>query len=48
VFLTAAGDLLRVGEGDRARASAIRVFAYSILYLFVLFAALPVDRWLGP
>jgi protoheme IX farnesyltransferase len=34
----------RPATGDRA---SRRLFAFSILYLFLLFAALPVDRWLS-
>ncbi len=46
-FLFVAVDLWRVGDGEQAKGKAIRVFVYSIFYLFALFAALPIDHWIG-
>ena len=37
--------LRRSGEGDRMKPEK-RLFAYSVLYLFALFTALVVDRWI--
>jgi protoheme IX farnesyltransferase len=42
VFLLLAGQLNRTAEADRS--TAHRLFVFSIAYLFVLFAALLVDR----
>src|SRR5690606_32509582 len=33
--------------GERAKVADMRLFGFSILYLFVLFAALPLDQWLS-
>jgi protoheme IX farnesyltransferase len=47
VFLERAVKLYRHREGDLARRAAARLFGYSILYLFVIFAALLVERLLA-
>ncbi len=39
--------LRRTGEGDRMRPER-QLFAFSILYLFILFAAVVADRWITP
>lgn len=44
VFLALSVNVLRVTEGAEGRRAAIRLFLYSIAYLFILFAALPVER----
>lgn len=44
VFLAFAYDVWRKREGDAARKATIRLFSYSILYLFLIFALLLVDR----
>lgn len=44
VFLALAYDVWRKREGDVARKATIRLFSYSILYLFLIFALLLVDR----
>ena len=46
IFLLLAGQLNRTAEADRR--TAHRLFVFSIAYLFVLFAALLVDRGSGP
>ena len=49
VFLTLAarvGLRQRSGEGDVMKPEK-QLFAWSVIYLFALFAALVVDRWLG-
>ncbi len=45
IFIYWAVRVYFAGEGDYGPAK--RMFAYSILYLFLLFALLPLDRWLG-
>ena len=45
VFIYWAVRVYCAGEDDYGPAK--RMFAYSILYLFLLFALLPLDRWLG-
>jgi protoheme IX farnesyltransferase len=47
VFLERAVRLYRHREGDPARRAAARLFGYSILYLFAIFAALLVERLLA-
>jgi len=37
----------RAADDRRGHAAAKRMFKFSLLYLAVLFAALPVDRLLG-
>ena len=44
MMLACAIDILRHREGPAARKSAGRMFAFSIVYLFVLFAVLLVER----
>src|SRR5918999_3479160 len=44
VFLERAVKLYRHRQGDLARRAAARLFTYSILYLFFIFAALLVER----
>ncbi len=44
VMLALALEVYRKREGDVARKAAGRLFGVSILYLFLLFAALPVER----
>ncbi|HML90956.1 heme o synthase [Methyloceanibacter sp.] len=46
-FLVLAFDCYRVREGEAADRAAKNLFAYSILYLFVLFAALLVEHGFG-
>ncbi len=45
VMLALALEVYRKREGDAARKAAGRLFGVSILYLFLLFAALPVERF---
>jgi len=47
VFLALSVQVLRVTEGAPARKAAIRLFLFSIAYLFALFAVLPVERLLA-
>lgn len=50
-FVYGALQVWRRGEAEAAEGthrSAKRLFAFSILYLFLLFALLPVDLWLRP
>jgi protoheme IX farnesyltransferase len=47
MFLLFAVDVLRHRQGAEAHAAALRLFGFSILYLFVLFAALLVERAIG-
>ncbi len=44
-FIYAAWKVLRADEDDRR--PAVRLFGYSIFYLFALFAAIPIERWTG-
>ncbi len=46
-FLWHAADVFRLREGEPARRAAKRLFAFSILYLFAIFAALIAERVLG-
>jgi len=46
-FLVLAARVYRVREGEGARDSARQLFAFSILYLFLLFAALLMDHGLA-
>ncbi len=51
LFVYGALQVWRRGEAEAAEGthrSAKRLFAFSILYLFLLFALLPVDLWLRP
>lgn len=47
VFLALSVQVLRITEGAPARKAAIRLFLFSIAYLFALFAVLPVERLLA-
>ncbi len=44
-FIYAAWKLLRAAEDDQR--PAVHLFKFSILYLFALFAAIPIERWAG-
>ena len=44
IFLTGAWRIWRIGDGPRADTAARQLFAYSILYLFLIFALLILDR----
>ena len=46
-FLVLAFDCYRIREGEAADRAAKNLFAYSILYLFILFAALLVEHGFG-
>ena len=46
-FLVLAFDCYRIREGEAADRAAKNLFAYSILYLFILFAALLVEQRYG-
>ncbi len=46
IFLVLALMVWRIREGDRATKTAMRLFGFSILYLFVLFAALGAEHTL--
>jgi protoheme IX farnesyltransferase len=46
-FLVFAYDCYRKREGEAAERAAKNLFAYSILYLFVLFAVLLVEHGFG-
>ncbi|MCM2294496.1 heme o synthase [Allorhizobium sp. BGMRC 0089] len=46
VFIGYSIAVLKMPEGDKRMAAAKRMFAYSILYLFVVFAALLADHYL--
>jgi len=47
IFLVAALNVYREREGEAAEKAARRLFGFSILYLFMLFAALLVERIAG-
>jgi len=47
LFILSAGDVMMHGDGGAARTKSMRLFAYSIFYLFVLFACLPAERLAG-
>ena len=47
-FLHCAWRVYKLREGQIADRAARRLFTYSILYLFLLFAVLPVERGLVP
>jgi protoheme IX farnesyltransferase len=47
VFLWAAFDVFRIEDDGRARKAAGRLFGFSIIYLFVLYAALLVEWAIG-
>jgi protoheme IX farnesyltransferase len=42
-----AARVYRIREGARANKAAMQLFAFSILYLFLLFTALIVERGFG-
>ena len=44
LFLTGAWRIWRIGDGPRAESAARHLFAYSILYLFLIFTLLILDR----
>ena len=46
-FVVIAYSLMRHGDGPQARAQSMRLFGFSILYLFVLFGSLPLERLAG-
>ncbi len=46
-FLWHAVDVYRLREGDAARRACRRLFAFSILYLFAIFAAIIAERVIG-
>jgi protoheme IX farnesyltransferase len=46
-FLVLAVDVYRLREGAAAIRAAHRMFGYSILYLFLLFALLLAEPWIG-
>ncbi len=43
-FMALSIQVVRVTDGAEGRKAAIRLFLFSIAYLFVLFGALPVER----
>ncbi len=47
VFIWHAVDVYRITEGDAARRACRRLFGFSILYLFALFALIIAERILG-
>jgi protoheme IX farnesyltransferase len=47
VFLALAVGVWRAGDGEAGRVACRRLFAFSILYLFLLFAVLLVERGWG-
>lgn len=47
VFVIFAFDCYRQREGEAAERAAKHLFAYSVLYLFVLFAVLLVEHGFG-
>ena len=47
IFIGLAVRLFRAQEGDATDKSAKSLFGFSILYLFMLFAALLAEHWLG-
>jgi protoheme IX farnesyltransferase len=46
-FLWQGLDVYRLREGDAARRACRRLFGFSILYLFAIFAAIIVERLIG-
>ena len=46
LFVALALRVYRQRQGEAAEKAAKQLFAFSILYLFILFAALVADRWL--
>ena len=47
VFLVFSWRVLRVTDGADARRASLRLFLFSIFYLFALFAVLPAERLLA-
>lgn len=47
IFLVLAINVWRHREGDVAKTSAMRLFGFSIFYLFALFASLLIERMVG-
>jgi protoheme IX farnesyltransferase len=46
-FLWHAVDVYRLCEGDAARRACRRLFGFSIIYLFAIFAAIIAERVIG-
>jgi protoheme IX farnesyltransferase len=46
-FIYYAADLWLRPDGPTAKSKPMKVFAFSIFYLFAVFACLPIERWLG-